>query len=227
MSRREVGAAHASVSTSGSSARPRRTAGGPAGRRPQRPVGRVAEADQVGGEVALGEAEHPPGLLLVRRRRSGRCRCRGRPPPSSCSRSPGRRRTGGVAAAARPPARRHDGDRRRGPGDVPRRPARPWPARRSCARSVTTTKSHGCQLLADGARRPASRMRSRSSRGDRLVGVGARCGVPGWRPTSPCRRSTPLRGDRGPRDGARGSDLLGVLPRLVVGRRRVSGEPGA
>src|SRR5215831_14748191 len=34
----------------------------------------------------------------------------------------------------------------------------------SCARSVTTTKSHGCPLPADGARRPASQMRSRSSR---------------------------------------------------------------
>lgn len=35
----------------------------------------------------------------------------------------------------------------------------------SWSRSVTTTKFHGCQLPDDGARRPASRMRSRSSRG--------------------------------------------------------------
>src|SRR5262249_34432214 len=34
----------------------------------------------------------------------------------------------------------------------------------SCARSVTTTKFHGCQFPADGARRPASQMRSRSPR---------------------------------------------------------------
>src|SRR5215469_6982245 len=35
---------------------------------------------------------------------------------------------------------------------------------RSSSRSVTTTKSHGCQFPADGARRPASQMRSRLSR---------------------------------------------------------------
>src|SRR5215470_18096470 len=34
----------------------------------------------------------------------------------------------------------------------------------SCPRSVTTTKFHGCPFPADGARRPASQMRSRSSR---------------------------------------------------------------
>ena len=33
----------------------------------------------------------------------------------------------------------------------------------SWARSVTTTKSHGCQLREEGERRPASRIRSRSS----------------------------------------------------------------
>ena len=33
----------------------------------------------------------------------------------------------------------------------------------SCSRSVTSTKSHGCQLRDDGARLPASRMRSRSA----------------------------------------------------------------
>src|SRR3569623_1737349 len=35
----------------------------------------------------------------------------------------------------------------------------------SWSRSVTTTKCHGCQLLDDGERRPASRICSRSSRG--------------------------------------------------------------
>src|SRR5437870_4285304 len=35
----------------------------------------------------------------------------------------------------------------------------------SCARSVTTTKSHGCQFDDDGERRPASRMRSSCSGG--------------------------------------------------------------
>src|SRR5262249_34006409 len=34
----------------------------------------------------------------------------------------------------------------------------------SCARSVTTTKFHGCPFPADGARRPASQIRSSSSR---------------------------------------------------------------
>ena len=32
-----------------------------------------------------------------------------------------------------------------------------------CERSVTSTKSHGCQLREEGARRPASRIRSRSA----------------------------------------------------------------
>ena len=32
-----------------------------------------------------------------------------------------------------------------------------------CWRSVTTTKSHGCQFMEEGARRPASRIRFRSS----------------------------------------------------------------
>src|SRR4051794_10792842 len=35
----------------------------------------------------------------------------------------------------------------------------------SCSRSETTTKCHGCQFDDDGDRRPASRMRSRCSRG--------------------------------------------------------------
>src|SRR5215469_10390868 len=38
------------------------------------------------------------------------------------------------------------------------------PSSVSCARSVTTTKFHGCPFPADGARRPASQTRSRSSR---------------------------------------------------------------
>src|SRR3954466_5968686 len=36
----------------------------------------------------------------------------------------------------------------------------------SASRSVTTTKCHGCQLLDDGERRPASRICSSSSRGN-------------------------------------------------------------
>ena len=47
-----------------------------------------------------------------------------------------------------------------------------WPAprqtvdsSRSCSRSVTRTKSHGCQFCEDGDRRPASRTRSRSAAG--------------------------------------------------------------
>src|SRR5438270_875519 len=35
----------------------------------------------------------------------------------------------------------------------------------SCARSVTTTKSHGCVFIEEGERRPASRIRSRSGPG--------------------------------------------------------------
>ena len=55
----------------------------------------------------------------------------------------------------------------------------------SCPRSVTATKFHGCQFRDDGARRPASRMRSRFSRAIGWSVHWRRCGAPGWRPTSP------------------------------------------
>src|SRR5512133_889173 len=45
-----------------------------------------------------------------------------------------------------------------------RAPCQTFASSTSCGRSVTTTKFHGCQLLADAALRPASRMRSRSAR---------------------------------------------------------------
>jgi hypothetical protein len=45
-----------------------------------------------------------------------------------------------------------------------RAPCQTFASSTSCRRSVTTTKFHGCQLLADAALRPASRMRSRSPR---------------------------------------------------------------
>src|SRR3954469_2317410 len=54
----------------------------------------------------------------------------------------------------------------------------------SCSRSVTTTKFHGCQFDAEGARRPASRDELEVCASDRLVGVLAHIaacldGVPG------------------------------------------------
>src|SRR5215217_8860888 len=45
-----------------------------------------------------------------------------------------------------------------------RAPCQTFASSTSCERSVTTTKFHGCQLLADADLRPASRMRSRSAR---------------------------------------------------------------
>ena len=50
--------------------------------------------------------------------------------------------------------------------------------------SVTTTKSQGWVLRDDGARRPASRIRSICSAGMGDQCIPGRYGGPGWRPTS-------------------------------------------
>ena len=47
--------------------------------RRQRPVGRIAQRDQVRAELVVGEAEQAARHVLVARRPRGRCRCRGRP----------------------------------------------------------------------------------------------------------------------------------------------------
>ena len=131
----------------------------------QRPVDRVAEredreADPVGRD-GRGSRAPDPG----RRRRSGSSRCRGRRPRPASASPPVRGRSRAsragrssssigpiiaMAAAARAMC-------------AP--PRQTSASASSCSRSVTTTKSHGCQLREEGAMRPASRIRSRSSAG--------------------------------------------------------------
>ena len=98
------------------------------------------------------------------RRRRGCCRCRGRPRRAPCSSSPGRGRTAASAAGSSSSA--STGPRQTITAAAPATCAAPrqtFASSGSCARSVTSTKSHGCQLRDDGARLPASRIRSRSA----------------------------------------------------------------
>ena len=125
------------------------------------PVGRVPESQHVGEEAVLREAEHVAGEILIL------AAAWPVPTPRSaaaiviamvaCPRSYWSSR-GGLPGGFGG----DDGDCGGRPGDVSGAPPHPGQPL-NCARSVTTTKSHGCQLLADGVRRPASRIWSRWS----------------------------------------------------------------
>jgi len=123
------------------------------------PVGGIAERDEIGAEPSLGKAEDGAGEVLVLDR-------------------------GVPAADAQVRRRDHQAHGRLTQVEVKQRPlvlvpwdgsderhgrGRPGDVTRANdvnrLRSVTTTKSHGCQFLADGDRRAASSTWCRCSRG--------------------------------------------------------------
>ena len=130
--------------------------------RPKRTVCRVAERDQICKEVVVREGEDLPSELLscteewqvpIPRSAAASIISIVAWPRSYCSR-PAQRSSGGfgatiaIAAAAPPTCQ--------APCQTPVR-SRSW------SRSVTSTKSHGCQFFADGASRPASSTFAKSS----------------------------------------------------------------
>jgi DNA-binding SARP family transcriptional activator len=139
--------------------------------RPQRPVGRVAQADQVDGEVAAGEPQHPLRLLLVGNRRV-----------AGADAEVGRGQhhvRGGLAEviqheAALPLVLRlpgHQGDRRRRLGDVP---AAPFPDLGQLGQLRAVGDHHKVPRLPVSRRwRPPSRLADalKVLPGDRPVGV--------------------------------------------------------
>ena len=87
----------------------------------------------------------------------------------------------------------------------------------SCSRSVTTMKSHGCVLREDGARRPASRIRSRSEAGSVLSTSDSHRGETGFARLRRCSRRGRVRA------GFRESCVLAATPHVygVCGSSRV------
>ena len=179
--------AHRSPLTSGPGGRPRRTGGGRAWAiGSQGAVGGIAQGHHVGADPVLGNAEDPAARLLV---------ADGRVPAADPEVGGGQHHRHGRlaqvvlvdrAGSAPPPARRRTSTTVAAAPATWRAPRHTVDSSWSCARSVTTTKSHFWRLDADGDRQPASRMRSRSpgwmGRSRRRCG---RCAGPGWRPMSP------------------------------------------
>jgi len=127
------------------------------------PANRVAQADHVHRRVAVKELQDPLRLLLVGDGRMARADAqvsggqhheRGRLPEVI-------QQPVVVPLVVRFVGHQHG--RRRRASDVPAAPSQVLASSASCSRPVTTSKCQGCQFCEDGARRPASQRRSRSS----------------------------------------------------------------
>ena len=159
--------------------------------------GRVAQTDHVDGEVTVGESQDPPRLLLVDDRRMDSTDAEVGPLPASCSRLPGRSRTSASRGAARPPAPWPPERSSPPTGRCASLPGpRPSPAR-SAARGLlrprnSTAASFAMMVLAVPPQGCARGFHGRSAGQP----TGARCGAPGWRPTSP--RHSPIARPPGP-----------------------------